>query len=306
MSRQKNKIAEVNTISQLHRLFGLPKPLHPLISVYRFDDVSFTISDIWSHFTTNLYSIAIKKGETGKIKYGQTLVDFDEGVLTLTAPGQVIAIENLDDITLTGYKLTFHPDFIQSYPLAKKIKEYGFFSYSLHKALFLSEQEEETLANLFQSVEKEYKTNIDKFSQDVMIAIIELLLVHIERFYSRQFITRKNISGSTLAQAEELMTDYFQSDKATTGGLPTVKYLAEKVNLSPDYLSDLLRNLTGLTAQQYIHQKLIDRAKDLLTTTNLTVGEIAYQLGFEYPQSFNKLFKKKMQVSPLEFRQSFN
>lgn len=306
MNKQNDEIPEINTVSQLHRFFGLPRPMHPLVSVIKFDDVSFTVSDVWKHFVNNLYSIAIKKGEPGKIKYGQTLFDFDEGVMTLTAPRQVIAIENLENIKLTGYKLTFHPDFIQSYPLARKIKEYGFFSYSLNKALFLSEKEEEMLMGLMKAVEKEYSSNIDKFSHDVMISTIELLLVHVERFYSRQFMTRQNISNDVLASLEGLMNDYFNSDKADQLGLPTVKYLSDQVNLSPDYLSDLLKNLTGFTTQQYIHVKLIEKAKDLLATTSLTIGEIAFQLGFERPQSFNKLFKNKTHVSPLEFRRSFN
>ena len=172
MSKEKNKIPEINTVTELHRFFGLPKPMHPLVSVIRFDDVSFTLSDVWEHFVNNLYSVSVKRGEPGKVKYGQTLYDFDEGIMTLIAPRQVISIENTQDIALSGYKLTFHPDFIQSYSLAKTIKEYGFFSYTANKALFLSEKEEQIILRLMKAIEQEYQSNIDQFSQDVMIANI--------------------------------------------------------------------------------------------------------------------------------------
>jgi AraC family transcriptional regulator, transcriptional activator of pobA len=300
---KKQEIPEIKSVTEFHRLFGLPKPFHPLISVINFEEVDFMLSDIWKHFVNNLYSISIKKGETGRIKYGQTEYDFDEGIMTLTAPKQVIAIEEVEAIKLTGYKLIFHPDFIQGYPLAKNIKDYGFFSYSNNKALFLSEKEELIVLKLLNAIEQEYQGNIDKFSQDVMIANIELLLVHIDRYYNRQFITRKNISHDTLSKVEHLLDDYFKTE---SNQLPTVQFLANELNVSPTYLSDLLKNLTGLTAQQHIHEKVIEKAKELLSTTTLSVSEIAYQLGFEFPQSFHKLFKNKTNLSPLEFRQSFN
>ena len=303
MSKKKNEIPEINSVSEFHRLFGLPKPLHPLVSIINFEEVNFLLSDVWKHFVNNLYTISIKKGEVGRIIYGQTEYDFDEGIMTLTAPKQVIAIEKVDAIHLTGYKFIFHPDFIQPYPLAKKINEYGFFSYSNNKALFLSEKEEQIILNLFASIEQEYKNNIDQFSQSVMLANIELLLVHIDRYYNRQFITRKKLNNDILAKVEDLLNHYFNHHPQ---GLPTVQYLADKINVSPSYLSDLLKSLTGLTAQQHIHEKLIEQAKVLLSTTNLSVSEIAYHLGFEFPQSFNKLFKSKTNLSPLEFRQSFN
>lgn len=304
MSKPKYKLTEVKTITEAHRLFGLPKPLHPLVSIINIDDVDFSInSDAWKHYVTDLYSIALKKGETNGLKYGQTEYDFDEGVMSLIAPKQVMAMEDAENFRVTGYHLIFHPDFIQGYPLAKTIKEYGFFSYSNNKALFLSDKEEQVIINLFQLIEKEYQNNIDKFSQDVMVANIELLLVYIDRYYNRQFLTRKIISNDTLSKVDKLLTEYFNNEP---NELPTVQYLANELNLTPSYLSDLLKNLTGQSAQQHIHEKLISKAKELLTTTNLSVSEIAYQLGFEYSQSFNKLFKSKTNQSPLEFRQSFN
>ena len=172
-----------------------------------------------------------------------------------------------------------------------------------NKALFLSDKEEQIVLNLFRSIEQECQNNTDQFSQDVLIANIELLLVHIDRYYNRQFLTRKNISNDTLSKMEEILNRYFEAEHTQ---LPTVQYIADQLNLSPTYLSDLLKNLTGLTAQQHIHEKLIEKAKELLFTSNLSVSEIAYQLGFEFPQSFNKLFKKKTNLTPLEFKQSFN
>lgn len=300
---KKQEIPEIHSVTEFHRLFGLPKPMHPLVSVLNLEEVDFMLSDVWKHFVNNLYSISIKKGETGRVKYGQTEYDFDEGIMTLTAPKQVIAIEKVEAVKLTGYKLLIHPDFLQGYPLSKSIKEYGYFSYTNNKALFLSEKEEQIILNLFYSIEQEYQNNIDQFSQEVIIANIELLLVHIDRYYNRQFLSRKNISNDTLSKVDKVLTNYFNNKP---NELPTVHYLANELNITPAYLSDLLKNFTGQTAQQHIHEKLIEKSKELLSTTNLSVSEIAYQLGFEFPQSFNKLFKNKTNFSPLEFRQSFN
>ena len=301
---RENNINTINSVMQYHQICGLPKPLHPLVSVVNLEEIDFFLNEeFWRHYANNLYTISIKKGMTSKLIYGQTEFDFDDGVLVVTAPKQVISIEKLEKIELTGYKLIFHPDFLQGYPLAKTIHNYSFFSYSTNKALFLSDKEEEIVLNLFKSIEQECANNTDKFSQDVLIANIELLLVHIDRYYNRQFLTRKKISNDTLSKMEEILNNYFEIEQTQ---LPTVQYISDQLNLSPIYLSDLLKNLTGLTAQQHIHEKLIEKAKELLFTSNLSVSEIAYQLGFEFPQSFNKLFKKKTNLTPLEFKQSFN
>ena len=301
---RENNINTINSVMQYHQICGLPKPLHPLVSVVNLEEIDFFLNEeFWRHYANNLYTISIKKGMTSKLIYGQTEFDFDDGVLVVTAPKQVISIEKLEKIELTGYKLIFHPDFLQGYPLAKTIHNYSFFSYSTNKALFLSDKEEEIVLNLFKSIEQECANNTDKFSQDVLIANIELLLVHIDRYYNRQFLTRKKISNDTLSKMEEILNRYFEAEHTQ---LPTVQYIADQLNLSPTYLSDLLKNLTGLTAQQHIHEKLIEKAKELLFTSNLSVSEIAYQLGFEFPQSFNKLFKKKTNLTPLEYKQSFN
>lgn len=303
MNRNISGITKIKSITEVHRYYGLPKPLHPLVSVINFEEVDFTLSDVWKHFYTDMYTVSIKKGETGKVIYGQTEFDFDEGIMTMSAPKQVISVEEAEAVKLTGFKLIFHPDFIQGYPLARTIKNYGFFSYTANKALFLSDKEERIILSLFRAIEQEYQNNIDRFSQDVIIANIELLLVHIERYYNRQFLTRKKISNEILSQVDAILDEYFNNQPDE---LPTVQHLADELKVTPTYLSDLLKTLTGQTTQQHIHEKLIDKAKELLSTTNLSVSEIAYQLGFEFPQSFNKLFKNKTKVSPLEFRQSFN
>ena len=303
MSESKD-INKIKTVSQYHQLCGLQRPSHPLISLTRLEETDFLLNaNFWKHYSNNLYGISIKRGMTSKLKYGQTDFDFDDGVLVTTAPKQIISIEKIENIKLIGRKLIFHPDFLQGYPLAKTIHNYSFFSYSTNKALFLSDKEEEIVLNLFKSIEQECANNTDKFSQDVLIANIELLLVHIDRYYNRQFLTRKKISNDTLSKMEEILNNYFEIEQTQ---LPTVQYISDQLNLSPICLSDLLKNLTGLTAQQHIHEKLIEKAKELLSTSNLSVSEIAYQLGFEFPQSFNKLFKKKTNLTPLEYKQSFN
>ena len=193
-----------------------------------------------------------------------------------------------------------------TYPLAKKIKQYGFFSYSANEALHLSDHEKETILSIFKIIDDELKSRIDDFSQDVIISQIELLLNYCNRFYKRQFITRKAVNNDLLQKLEEILDDYFNDDKSLTQGIPTVQFISKRLNISPSYLSDMLRNLTGQNAQHHIHNKLIEKAKEKLSATSLSISEIAYELGFEHPQSFSKLFKIKTNFSPLEFRQSFN
>jgi AraC-like DNA-binding protein len=202
--------------------------------------------------------------------------------------------------------LLIHPDFLWNTPLAKNIKQYEFFDYSINEALFLSEKEESIINNTIQNIQQEYHSNIDKFSQQIIISHIETLLNYAERFYHRQFITRKITNHKILNRLEDLLTEYFNSDDLIKKGLPTVQQLAQTLNVSPKYLSSLLKVLTGQTAQQHIHEKLIEKAKEKLSTTDLSISEIAYDLGFEHSQSFSKLFKSKTNLSPLEFRQSFN
>lgn len=296
----------INSISELHRLLALPKPEHPLVSFVHLGDVQQPSNTLADSFAYNFYSICIKKDFQGKMKYGQNYYDFDEGVMTFTSPGQIISTEISEGMALSGWWLMIHPDFIQNYPLAKTIKEYGYFSYVANEALHLSEKEENMIAAIMQNIGQEYRSVIDAYSQDVIVSHIELLLNYANRFYNRQFITRKTASNDLLVKVEELLTDYFDSNKTQQAGLPTVQYISSQLHVSANYLSDMLRTLTGQSTQQHIHNKLIEKAKEILTTTSLSVSEIAYQLGFEYPQSFSKLFKHKTTVSPLAFRHSFN
>ncbi len=298
----------VNTISEFHRLKGLPKPEHPLVSVVNLETAAPARGKATKSVVWDFYSISIKKSLSAKFRYGQQKYDFDEGVMFFMAPGQVFGIEidEYSEAKLSGWMLLIHPDFLWNTPLAKGIKQYEYFDYSVNEALFLSDKEEAMIISILQNIQQEYHSNIDKFSQDIIIAQIELLLTYSERFYQRQFITRKKANHKILIQLEEFLADYFNSEDLVAKGLPTVQSIAEALSVSPNYLSGLLKVLTGQSTQQHIHDKLIEKAKEKLSTTDLSVTEIAYQLGFEHPQSFSKLFKTKTNLSPSEFRQSFN
>lgn len=306
MKKQSSSPYIIHSISELHRIFELPKPVHPLVSMISLGDIKCTIDENLKSVVYNFYSICIKKNFKGKLKYGKNYYDFDEGLMSFFGTGQVISTEVTDDMAVDGLWLVVHPDFLQNYPLGKAIKDYGFFSYAVNEALHLSEKEEAMIESIMRNIEQEYRSVIDHYSQDVIVSQIDLLLNYCNRFYNRQFITRKNANNDLLIKLEALLADYFNGDNVQELGLPTVQYLSAQLNVSAPYLSDLLRNLTGQNTQQHIHNKLIEKAKEILSTTSLSVGEIAYQLGFEYPQSFNKLFKSKTNLSPLEFRQSFN
>lgn len=306
MRKDQNKPYMMNSISELHRILELPKPEHPLISVIDFEEITCYADVALRSVSYNFYCIALKKGFEGKMKYGQNYYDFDEGVMTFFAPNQIVSTEIVSDLKLSGWWLVVHPDFLINYPLFKNIKQYGYFSYGVNEALHLSEKEEAAVANIMQIITQEYQLPIDQYSQDVMIAQIELLLTYCNRYYNRQFITRKHASNDLLIQMENILEAYIQADNLQLKGIPTVDYLAKELNVTSHYLSDMLRQLTGLNTQQHIHNKIIEFAKELLSTTDLTVGEIAFRLGFEYSQSFNKLFKNKTNQSPIEYRNSLN
>jgi AraC family transcriptional regulator, transcriptional activator of pobA len=295
---------KIESISELHHLMHLPKPKHPLLSLM--DNCLMEPDETLQKlsFTLGLYVISYKESITGKMGYGQGYYDFDEGGMMFTAPNQLIASER--NTQYRGFTIFMHPDFVRNYPLGKNIRKYGFFGYDTNEALHLSESEKNVILGLFKNIETELNTAIDETSQDVLVSYIEVLLNYSQRFYRRQFITRKTINHDFLVKIEHFLNDYLDNEKGLNKGSLTVEYLAERVNLSPRYLSDMLRNLMGQNAQQLIHEKLIDKAKEYLSTTNLSVAEIAFTLGFEYPQSFNKLFRKKTNVTPLEFRASFN
>ena len=297
-----------NSLSDAHREFGLPQPLHPLISLIDNSKTPIAASKLRHSHILTFYKIAVKRKFSGKLRYGQDYYDFDEGGLLFAAPNQIIGSQQDDDISesCSQYTLLIHPDFLLNYPLAKKIRQYGFFSYSANEALHLSEQERAVIISIFNIMSEELHSRIDEFSQDVMIAQIELLLNYANRFYKRQFITRKASGHNLLQKLEEILSEYFDRERSVSEGIPTVQFLSDQLNMSPSYLSDMLRSLTGQNAQQHIHHKLIEKAKEKLSTSDLTVSEVAYELGFEHPQSFSKLFKTKTSISPLKFRQSFN
>lgn len=297
-----------NSIAAFHAFCNLPNPEHPLISLIDYSQVSYPIDDKEMKWIQNFYSIGLKRNITAKFNYGQQEYDFNAGVLTFISPLQFLKLEVNPDAVIepSGWLLLIHPDFIWNTSLAKKIHSYDFFQYAVNEALFLSDKEEQQIVAILKNIEHEYQSNIDKFSQDLIIAQIEMLLIYSERFYERQFITRKKSNHHVLQRFEELLQAYFQSEKPLKDGIPTVKSIAAEMNISPNYLGTLLRIHTQQNAQQHIQNKLIDLAKEKLSTTTLSVSEIAYELGFEHPQSFNKLFKQKNNLTPLEFRNSFN
>lgn len=298
----------IKTISEYHRVLGLPKPLHPLVSLLRFEDMPYDPQQAPKAIMHNFYSIALKKSFHARLKYGQQEVDFDEGILIFMAPLQVLTIEGPFETAASheGWLLLVHPDLLWNTTLAKKIRQYEYFDYKANEALHLSDAEEELIISMMKNIQQEYSARIDNFSLDVIIAQLELLFTYSERFYHRQFLTRKVSNHQMIHRMEELLNDYFKGDLLQTRGMPTVTYFASALNLSPNYLSRLLKTLTGLSNKDFITDKMIGLAKEMLSTTDLTMNEIAYSLGFEHPQSFGKLFKSKTNLSPLKFRQSFN
>ncbi|QCR22319.1 AraC family transcriptional regulator [Pontibacter sp. SGAir0037] len=294
------------SLSEAARAFGLREPQHPLIWMLGAESTRVIETNFPQPHVLSFYKISYKPRLSGRVKYGQHYYDFDEGGLLFAAPNQVIGHNEEHGGVCSTYTLLIHPDFLLTYPLAKKIKQYGFFSYSANEALHLSDKEKATIITIFTILEEELNSRIDDFSHDVIISQIELLLNYANRFYKRQFITRKTLSNDLLQKLEEILEDYFNSERSLNQGIPTVQFISEQLNMSPSYLSDMLRSLTGQNAQQHIHHKLIEKAKEKLSTTSLSVSEVAYELGFEHPQSFSKLFKIKTSQSPLEFRQSFN
>ncbi|GAB0157274.1 helix-turn-helix domain-containing protein [Chryseobacterium sp. Alg-005] len=297
-----------NSISDFHAFCGLPNPEHPLISLIDYSKVKYPVNDNELKWVQNFYSIGLKRNVNAKFNYGQQEYDFDSGVLCFVSPLQFLSLEMKPEVEVepTGYLLLIHPDFLWGTSLIRKIKSYEFFSYQINEALFLSDKEERIIVDLFKNIEKEYQTNIDKFTQDLIVAQLELFLIYSERFYERQFFTRKKSSHELLVRFEEVLSQYFDSGNLLEKGIPSVKTIAEQMNISPNYLGTLLRIHTRQNTQQHIQNKIIDSAKERLSTTSLSVSEIAYELGFEHPQSFSKLFKQKTNQSPGEFRKLFN
>lgn len=294
-----------NSLSQLHKAMGQPAPSHPLISIINYGEARFDPKDFEQGIILNFYKISFKTGFSGKLKYGQGYYDFEEGGMSFIAPGQLLKIQE-EEADYDGMTLHIHRDLLSPYPLGSNIRHYGFFNYSAAEALYLSEKEKTTILSIYRFIQDELSERIDKFSQDVIISQIELLLNYANRFYDRQFLTRKAVNNDLLARLEQQLENYFNNDMPVVNGIPTVNALAENLKVTPRYLSDLLRNLIGLNTQQYIHEKVIEKAKEYLAKDKLSIAEIGYQLGFEHPQSFNKLFRSKTSTSPSEYRKSLN
>ncbi|KQR93253.1 AraC family transcriptional regulator [Chryseobacterium sp. Leaf180] len=302
-----NKPIRLKTISEFHKLRGLPMPKHPLISVINFEDMATTSITGKQDLIFDFYTVSVKRDMSYRYRYGQQDYDFDEGILFCMAPHQILSvIREENGKNPSGWMLMIHPDFLYDTSLLSKIAQYEFFGYSVNEALFLSQDEEDKIGQIIENIKQEYQTNIDNFSQKIIISQIETLLNYSERFYQRQFITRHKTHHQFLEKLERCLNEYFAGEEILKSGLPTVQYLSDVLKMSPQYMRSLLKSVTGQTTQQVIHEKLIQKAKEKLSITDLSVSEIAYELGFEHSQSFNKLFKAKTQLSPLEFRKSFN
>lgn len=294
-----NKSVYFETVNDYNE-FNNHETLHPLVSVI---DFSKAHKRTGSKMYFNLYCIFLKDVKCGDLKYGRATYDYQEGTLVFISPGQVVDVENKIDIYQPlGHGLVFHPDLIKGTSLAKSMSEYAFFGYQTNEALHLSKKEQKMVLEMFGNILAELDRAVDKHSKKVIVSNIELFLNYCDRFYDRQFITRENVNKGTLEKFEELLSSYFSSDKPNTIGLPSVTYCADELNFSPNYFGDLIKKETGKTAQEFIQNKIIDVAKDRVFNVDKSISQIAYELGFKYPQHFIRLFKQRTGVTPNEYR----
>lgn len=294
------EIIKLDRVEQYNQLYGL-KTLHPLVSVIDLSEAT----RFPTHFTMNygLYALYLKDVKCGDIRYGRQLYDYQEGTIVSFAPGQVTEVEMAEGVRPLAHGILFHPDLIRGTSLGQEIKSYTFFSYNSNEALHLSEEEKQIILDCLAKIKRELIHPADKLSKRLIARNIQLLLDYCMRFYNRQFVTRSEYSNKdVLVRFESLLDAYFQDDRLQVNGLPTVKYFADRVFLSANYFGDLIKKETGKTAQEYIQTKLIDVAKEQLVGTDKTVSQIAYDLGFQYSQHFNRLFKKNMGYTPNEYR----
>ncbi|WP_460909115.1 helix-turn-helix domain-containing protein [Spirosoma areae] len=296
----KNKFVELHSISEAHKVFGYDKPRHPLVSLVDFTKVKPKVTESEAFYQMSFYTISCKHFK-GVFRYGKSYYDFNEGTLIFTAPHQVVSASHDSELE-GGWGLFFHPDLINGTSLAKKINGYSFFDYDANEALHISEDEQLILQDCIEKIKKEYSQNIDKHTQGLIVNNLELLLNYCDRFYDRQFLTRSNVNKDIVQRFEHLLNDYFAQETLIEAGLPDVKFFASQLNLSPNYLSDLLNRFTGKTTQDHIHLKLVDTAKSLLWSTEKSISEIAYELGFDYPSHFTKVFKTKTGLTPQQYR----
>jgi AraC-like DNA-binding protein len=297
---------EINSITQAHQALGLTKPKHPLISVVHAKDIRSISSFQGVKVVNHLFQISMKSSfQCGILRYGKNSYDYEEGTLVFTSPGQVTEFEgDLDapDEDSDGWTLAFHPDLIRKSSLADRLGQYSFFSYDVNEALHVSEEERITIEQLLDKIVKEYSQNLDRHSQHLIVSNLELLLDYCLRFYDRQFYTRTNLNNDFVSKFERTLKEYYKSDQVEVLGMPNVHYFAKELNLSSNYLSDLLKKETGKTTQEHIHLFVIDKAKNRLLNSDISISEIGYELGFEYPQHFSNLFKSKTGFSPREYR----
>ena len=296
-------IIHIDSISEMQKVFGLPKPKHPLVSIIRFKNAEIKSEYHNVRCSFGMYCITQKNDTTGSMQYGRSSYDFQEGSMVFIKPGQVVTYDghqsSADD---PGWALLFHPDLIRKSELGKTIDEYSFFSYEISEALHVSENEKNMLNEIIAKIETEFQQNIDRHSQKLIISNIELLLDYCTRYYDRQFYTRTNLNKDVLVKFESLLKEYYSKDIQLDKGIPTVTYCGETLNMSPKYLSDLLKKETGNNAKTHIDDFLMNRAKNHLLSSTRSVSEIAYGLGFEYSQHFSKMFKVKTGMSPSEYR----
>ncbi len=292
-------VYRIESISRLHAAIGYPKPLHPLISLIDYSKVQVDTSKLNISVVSSLYSISMKKSLSGKLIYGRETYDFDEGSLVFIGPDQIVEHRGEPAaVAYTGWGLYFHPDLIRGHAIYKNLDEYSFFGYESNEALHVSEREKASIEGVVKAIEEEYSLNPDDYSMEIILSNLELLLGYCKRFYSRQFNTRKSINKDVVREFKSLLKEWYADDSAREQGIPGVKYFAEKLHYSPNYLGDLLKKETGRSTQDHIYAYIIDRAKSMLLNPDLSIAEIAYTLGFEYPQHFSKLFKTKTGLSP--------
>jgi AraC family transcriptional activator of pobA len=298
-----NEIVKLESVAQYNAMRGVTT-LHPLVTVL---DLSIAKPMPAQTFNFGLYAIYLKELKCGELKYGRNLYDYQEGTLVFVAPGQVLSVQpNTTTFEAKGWALLFHPDLIKGTTLGKHIQDYSFFSYDVNEALHISEQEREVVLECFRKIEFELKHAIDKHSRKLVVSNIELFLNYCVRFYDRQFITRDHANTGVIEKFENLLNQYFSSEKPQETGIPTVSYFAEQLHLSANYFGDLVKKETGKTAQGHIHEKLIDAAKEKIFNRTKSVSEVAYELGFKYPQHFTRFFKQQVGNTPNEYRSSNN
>jgi AraC-like DNA-binding protein len=300
-------LIKIQTISQVHDFFGMERPKHPLVSIVRIINKFRQMGFSKIHYSIDLYQVTFKSLNCANLRYGRSTYDYEDGTLLFVGPGQTLQIEMDEDnpeSDIGSWTLLFHPDLIRKSELGRTIDSYTFFSYNVNEALHISEAEKKLLDEIMSRIETEYSQNIDKHSQELIVSNIKILLDYCARYYDRQFHTRSNFNKDIVSDFEQLLKNYFNSDSPSQKGIPSVKYFGKALNLSPYYLSDLLKKETGRNIQEYIHFYIIERAKTALLNSNDSVSQIAYHLGFEYPQHFSKVFKNKTGMSPKEYRKA--